>query len=244
MDGLLSRVEKLSTPGDMKNAQNTLTLVYQLRAGAMEQISSKMSTALGNEGKEQAIKSIAAQMQTLSAADVLYNQVTRHQIDFTLESNGANSNGMPRSQFVPDPAKWLDPDNVASAIGSVTGQSTAPNDPNATHGTGLSSAAIGAITLDASATTTIPAGTEQTVTVQVENQGTADETNITVGVSVNGGTPIEQSIDSIAAGATGEASITLTPAATGVTTLDVDIAGVDGEAVLENNVGTFTVNFE
>jgi len=27
-------------------------------------------------------------------------------------------------------------------------------------------------------------------------------------------------------------------------TLDVDIAGVDGEAVLENNTGTFSVTFE
>jgi len=183
-------------------------------------------------------------MQTLNAADVLYNQVTRHQIDNTLESNGAQSNGMPRSQFVPDPAKWLDPTSVEDAIGSVSGATTAPDDPNATHGTGLSSVTIGAITLDAAATTTIPAGTEPTVTVQVENQGTADETDVTVGVSVDGGTPIEQSIDSIAAGATGEASIALTPAPTGTVTLDVDIAGVDGEAVLENNTGTFSVTFE
>ena len=243
MDGFLSRVEKLSTPGDMKSAQSTLTLVYQLRASAMEEISSKMPTALGNEGKEAAIKSIAAQMQTLNAADVLYNQVTRHQIDNTLESNGAQSNGMPRSQFVPDPAKWLDPGSVEDSIASVSGAATTPDDPNATHGTGLSSVTIGAITLDAAATTTIPAGTEPTVTVQVENQGTADETDVTVGVSVDGGTPIEQSIDSIAAGATGEASIALTPAPTGTVTLDVDIAGVDGEAVLENNTGSFSVNF-
>lgn len=244
MDGFLSRVDKLNTPGDMKSAQSTLQLVYELRASAMEKISAKMSTALGDEGKEAATKVIAAQMQTLVAADVLYNQVTRHQIDNTLDANGASNPGMPRSQFVPDPTKWLNPDSVGTALGAVDGGTTATSDPNGTHGTGLSSVTIGAITLDAAATTTIPAGTAPTVTVAVENQGTSDESSITVGVAVNGGTPIEQTIDSIAAGATETVDIPLTPAPSGSTTLDVDIAGVTGEAVLENNTGSFTVDFQ
>ena len=50
MDGFLSRVEKLDTPGDMSSAQDSLTLVYQLRAGAMGEIADRMSTALGDEG--------------------------------------------------------------------------------------------------------------------------------------------------------------------------------------------------
>ena len=121
MDGFLSRVEKLSVPGDMESAQASLTLVYQLRSNAMGTIADRMSTALGNEGSEQAIKAIAAQMQTLAATDVLYNQVTRHEIDNTIESSGANAPEVPRSAFVPDVVFWGNPDNVASALAGIGG---------------------------------------------------------------------------------------------------------------------------
>ena len=45
-----SRVEGLSAPGELSSAQKSLELVYVLRSAAMEQIASKMSTALGEAG--------------------------------------------------------------------------------------------------------------------------------------------------------------------------------------------------
>src|SRR4051794_38350003 len=67
MDTYRSRVEDLSTPGDMKQAQGNLELVYELRAGAMDGIAEKMSTALGDAGAEKAMVGIARQMQKLLA---------------------------------------------------------------------------------------------------------------------------------------------------------------------------------
>ncbi|HTU16180.1 MAG TPA: CARDB domain-containing protein [Solirubrobacterales bacterium] len=244
MDGFLSRVEKLDTPGDMKAAQSNLLLTYQLRAGAMNIIAERMPTATGNEGKKAAINAIAKQMEVLAASDILYNQVVRHQIDNTIESNGASAPAMPKSTFVPDVAFWVDSENITSSLGKISGAtSTDAATDGKTHGTGLDTATIGATTLDAAAPVTIPAGTDPAVVVSVTNQGDADESDIEVSVSVDGGTPITSTIDSLAAGETGQATVQITPTPTGEVTLDVAVAGVDGEQILENNEASYQVIF-
>lgn len=243
MDGFLSRVEKLSTPGDMQSAQDTLLLVYQLRADAMDTIATRMPTALGDEGRDKAIQSIAAQMEVLAAADVLYNQVTRTSIDDTIADNGASAPKMPRSEFVPDAVFWGNPDNVDSALSTVGG-GPRPASDGGVHGTGLASASIGGTTLDPSVSTVIPADTEPVVDVQVQNQGESDEADVTVTASVDGGSGLDQSIPTLAVGETGTASILLTPAPTGEVQLKITVAPVPGEQVLDNNEATYTVSFE
>jgi hypothetical protein len=227
----------------MEAAQGTLTLVYQLRSNAMETIAARMSTALGDEGSDQAIRQIAAKMQTLAATDVLYNQVTRHQIDDTIANAGASAPRVPRSTFVPDAAFWSDPENIADALGSVDGATREATD-GGIHGTGLGTVSIGGIPLDPTVSTVIPAGTEPVVDVEVQNQGESDESDIAVSAAVDGGSGLEQSIPSLAVGETGTASILLTPAPTGEVTLDITVDGVPGEAVLDNNEATYTVTFE
>lgn len=241
MDGFLSRVEKLDTPGDMESAQKTLTLVYQLRAGAMNTIAERMSTATGDEGSEQAIKTIAGQMEVLSAADVLYNQVARHQVDFQIESNGASAAPLPVSTFVPDVPKWVDPTEVEDALNQLTGATSTASD-GGVHGTGLQSVSIAGVPLASGSI--IAAGTEPTVVASVMNQGDSEESDIEVTVSIDGGDPISGSIDSLLPGETGDASILLTPAPTGAVTLDVVVTGVDGEQILENNEASYDVTFE
>lgn len=242
IDGFLSRVEKLGTPGDMSAAQDSLTLVYQLRAGAMNKIADRMSTALGDEGREKAIRQIAAEVEVLAAADVLYNRVTRHQVDNTIASAGANAAKLPRSTFVTDPAKWIDPAGMESALSAVAGGPREAAD-GGVHGTGLGAVSIGGTTLDSSVATTIPTGTEPTVDVEVQNQGESEETGVKVAVTVDGNT-LEETIPSIAAGATGTASIPLTPAPSGEVTVDVKVQGVPGEQMLDNNEASYTVSFE
>ena len=241
MDGFLSRVEKLDTPGDMQAGQDTLILVYQLRAGALNTIAERMPTATGNEGKEQAVRVIAGQLEVLAASDVLYNRVTRHEIDNTIENNGASSPELPRSTFVTDVARWVNPDEVTDALNQVTGD-TSGTTTGGPRGTGLDSVSIGGIPLASGSI--IAAGTDATVVATVTNQGESDESDIEVSVSVDGGDPITGSIDALAPGETGDASIPLVPAPTGSVTLDVVVAGVDGEAILENNEASFDVTFE
>jgi hypothetical protein len=243
MDGFLSRVEKLSTPGDMESAQETLTLVYQLRANAMDTIATRMPTALGDEGREKAIQQIAGQMEILAGADVLYNQITRHSIDNAIANNDASAPEMPRSEFVADAIFWGNPDNVESALSTVGG-GPRPAADGGVHGTGLGTVSIGGVTLDPSVSTVIPADTEPVVDVEVQNQGESDESDVTVSASVNGGSGLDQSIPSLAVGETGTASILLTPAPSGEVQLDITVAPVPGEQVLDNNEATYTVSFE
>lgn len=247
MDGFLSRVEKLDTPGDMSAAQDSLTLVYQLRASAMGVIADRMSTALGTEGADQARRQIASQMEVLSAADVLYNLVTRHQIDNTIASNGANAPEMPVSTFIQKPGDWITAEAIDSALGGVEG-TTSTEDPgdDLSHGTGIdpaSSVTIGGTALSPDTTTTLPAGTDPTVEVAVQNQGEATENDVTVSISVDGGTPLQAKIPEIAAQSTGTASIPLTPAPTGEVTIDVTVEAVPGENLTDNNEASYTVNF-
>ncbi len=75
------------------------------------------------------------------------------------------------------------------------------------------------------------------------NQGGATETDVTVGVSVDGGTSLEAKIPEIAAGSTGTATIPLTPAPTGEVTLDVSVDAVPGEQFTTNNEASYTVSF-
>ena len=140
MDNYVTRVDSLSAPGGMGQAQGALELVYELRGSAMDEIAAKMSTALGNVGSAKATAVIAKQMQKLLASDILYAAVARPEIDAVLENNGIQNSNVPRSIFLPEGTKWLNPAKVSSALGQVSG-STAAASPGV-HGLGLAGAAI------------------------------------------------------------------------------------------------------
>ena len=243
MDAFLTRVERLDVPGDMESAQRTLLTAYQLRTDAMGVMASKMPTALGDEGSDDAIQAIANSVEVLNAADVIFNRVTRHRIDGQIEASGASSPKLPRAQFVPGGTDWTDPATIADALAAVSGAATTADD-GAIHGTGISTVAIGGVALDSSVENIIPAGTDPTVEVSVSNQGEAEETDITVDASLDDGTSGEGTITTLAIGETGIATIALDPAPSGQTTLTISVAAVPGETLLDNNEATYTVTFE
>jgi len=242
IDGYASRVDGLDAPGDMSHAQSTLELVYELRSSAMNEIADKMSTALGDVGAEQATAAIARQMQTLLASDVLYAAVVRPEINGVLADNGINGSDVPKSSFVPDPAKWLDEAEVSAALGSVSG-STAAATPGI-HGTELTGVSVSETELSPESTTSVSSEGAPEVEVQVQNQGESTENGITVSVTVNGGNTLQGDISTIGVGETGSVTIPLTPAPSGEVTLEVDVATVPGETLDENNKTSYTVAFE
>jgi hypothetical protein len=229
----------------MSNAQNSLELVYILRAAAMEQIANKMPTALGEAGAAQATAAIARQMQKLLAADIIYESVTRPDINGQLADNGIEGDDVPKSTFLPDGTKWLDEGEVRSALAKVNGSTTEAT-TGGVHGLGLLGVRIGETELVAEAPNTVVTE-EGTLTpeveVEVQNQGESTENGITV-VVIADGKETTQEIASIEAGSTGTAVVPLTPAPKGETTLEVEAEPVPGEQVTENNEATYTVNFE
>jgi hypothetical protein len=241
MDNNSARIDSLSTPGDMSNAQDALELTYELRASAMTEISDKMRTALGDEGAARATASIARQMQKLLASDVLYETVVRPEIDGVLEANGISDSDVPESTFLPDGTKWLDESTVSAALGGISGSSTSTS---GIHGLGLSSVSIAGSELGAEPVT-ITSAEEETpeVEVSVENQGESTENGVGVTVSFEG-EELEGSIETIGAGESGSVSIPLVPVPSGEVTLEVSVAAVPGEEVTTNNEESYAVIFE
>jgi hypothetical protein len=242
MDTYASRVDGLSAPGDMSNAQSALELVYELRSSAMDEIAEQMSTALGEVGSEKATAKIAKEMQTLMGGDVLYAEVVRPEIDGVLESNGIDGSDVPKSVFLPDGTKWLDEATVGAALGSVSGASGTASP--GVHGLGLIGTSVDGTELVAESAVGVTAEGTPEVEVEVQNQGESTENGIDVSVTVNGGNTLQGTIESIGAGETATVSIPLTPAPKGEVTIEVDVATVPGEQVSENNKASYTVTFE
>lgn len=242
MDSYLSRVEGLDVPGDMSRAQNGLELVYQLRAKALGTISQRVGFALAEEGREAAIADIAREMRTLLASDALYEDVVRPEIVGVLADDGIEGSDPPESQFLQDGIQWLDESAVDSALGAVTG-ATAAAAPGP-HGTGLIGATLEGTTLQEGVPVSVAAAESPELEVQVQNQGAAEESGITVSVSVDGGETGERDISSIAPGETQTVTIPITSPPSGEVTIDVSVASVPGEVVTDNNEASYTVTFE
>jgi hypothetical protein len=242
MDGYVSRIDGLDTPGDMGNAQGNLELVYELRGSAMGEIADQMSTALGDVGLEKAIQSITKQMGVLAASDVLYASVVRPEINGVLADNGIAGDDVPKSVFVPDGTKWLDESEISAALGSISGSASGA-ETSGVHGLGLLGTSINGTELTPEGSTAVVAEGTAEVEVTVQNQGESTEDGIAVSVTVNGET-LQQDISSIEAGAEETVTIPLTSTPKGEVTLEVEAEPVPGEEVSENNEASYTVTFE
>jgi len=241
MSGYASRVDGLSVPGDMGNAQNSLELVYELRASAMEKIAAKMSTALGDQGSTKAMGAVAKQMQVLLASDVVYEEVVRPEINGVLASNGISGSDVPKSSVIPDP-KWLEESTVADALSVISGGTS--GETSGIHGLGLGGVSVNGVELVEGAPAVVGGEETPEVEVQVENQGESTENGVSVSVSVDGGSTLEESIETIAAGETSSVTIPLTPSPSGSVTLEIEVKTVPGEKVSSNNQASYTVTFE
>ena len=182
MDNYASRIDGLSTPGDMSDAQNALELTYALRSSAMTEIAAKMSTALGDEGSAKATASIARQMQKLLASDVLYASVVQPDIDGVLADNGIADSDVPESVFLPDGTKWLDESTVSSALSTISGSSGEAS--SGLHGLGLMGVSINGTELGEEA---VGVSAEETVEVEVSVQNQGESTENGIGVTVVAG---------------------------------------------------------
>ncbi|MGH2981365.1 MAG: CARDB domain-containing protein [Solirubrobacterales bacterium] len=240
LDSLLQRTQQLDVPGDMKSAQRAFELTMQLRRNALTNISNSISTALGDEGREGAVDKIAFQMKAMLASDVLYRQVAKPEMEAALSSNGIDDVTIPPSKFLPDDS-WLDSSTVEDALSGVSGAAEATP---GIHGLGLIQTSANGTVVEEGVPATVSAGGQPELEVEVQNQGDSDESGVTVSVTVDGGQPIEQQINAIAAGETATVRIPITPAPRGAATLEVEVEPVPGEQVSDNNVATYEVTFQ
>ncbi|HXF00699.1 MAG TPA: CARDB domain-containing protein [Solirubrobacterales bacterium] len=244
-EDLTNRVEALDTPDELKGAQGELNLAFQLRSDALTGISDQISTALGTQGRSQAVQSIADYMQYFLASDVLYARA-RDQINAELEDQDI-SERVPESIFLAD-QRWLDPLEVSSALALVSSGSKKAT--SGTHGLALYQTTIqpGDMTLDPSSAATVTSTGPPELEVQVQNQGDSEESDIGVSFELTGGAQTisgDTTIPRIAPGGIQTASIPIQPDPdTGkALTLEVTVQPVVGEQISENNRSTYQVTF-
>ena len=252
---LLDRAEGLDAPDDIKGAQEQVVLSFELRHDALEGIAAQLSgLSAGGKEADKAGKAIYTQMKVFSASDILYARA-QDQIEQALTDNDVVvDEGVPDSQFLPDTPDYLDPAVTAAALGGVATGSTgsvsdaACKNDGETHGLGL---VDGSTLLQPSGTALVNGGTvvavsgDNEIEVAVQNQGTADESNINVDVSSDSGISESGTIDEIAAGETQTVKVPLDPEpkAGDSVTIDVDVATVGCEQVADNNKASYTVTF-
>jgi hypothetical protein len=248
----VKRAKAFSVPSDMSAAQRNLELVLNLRDEGLTKIAGLIPSALGRgQTAEGAMRSIAAEMQSFLASDVVYNQRVAPLIKDAFDKNGINGQQISGSRFMPSVA-WLNPSYVSDRLtGSSTGTGTTGQPTPGLHGHGLLSTAIGDKVLQPSSTgavTTVPASANVTFTVKFANQGDSDERNVKVSVNVKGGgknITVPKTIAQTKTKTDSTVNIPLgqaPPVGTG-TTVTVSIAKVPGEENLTNNRSTYTVIF-
>jgi hypothetical protein len=244
-EGLLQRVQSLDTPDELADAQTELEQTFELRRDALAGVADDISTALGNEGRSEAIDRIAGDMRAFLASDVLYARA-QHDIEEVLKEQNV-SGKVPDSIFLPEPVdRWLDHLQLSTVLSSFASASGAIQ---GVHGLALLQTEIDKTVLTADADNTVSLGKgPPSITVQVQNQGDQAESEVTVSYSLSGGAvPIEgeDQIPKLDASGITDLKIPLSdvPDVDVPLTLEIEVLPVPGEEVAENNAATYNVTF-
>lgn len=253
---LVDRADGTDRPGELNSAHDYLVETLGFRRDGLEAIATALPTALGDEGRGQATRRIAAQMQNFLASDVVYSQrfVPRLQeglrdeellddVPLPQELTG------PRTGFLPD-IEWLRPDTVTDRISRIRGGGAGRAATPGLHGTGLGVITVnpGGATLAEGQTADLKASDDLSFDVEIQNQGENEERDVTVRVAITGAgraIRLEERLDTIDQGENKKVSIPLAdrvPTGRPVT-LEFEVRPVPGEKKVDNNKAEFPAIF-
>lgn len=241
---LAARAVALDPPDELSGANSNIVLAFDLRRDGMTEIAAQVNdlTSEDAEAQRRAIRRITRQMDAFFASDVLYSRGRTEATGVLAEQQ--ISAEIPESQFLPDEPNYLDEAVVADAFNVAAGGSSAP--PGAVRGLGLGAVSINDVPLvpGADTTVTVTEGRPE-LTVEVQNQGEAEESDVAVSFTL-GGTTGSENISTIAAGEAQTVTLPINPApaAGAPTSLEVVVDPVPGEQIEENNRANFTVTFQ
>ncbi|MDQ3729835.1 MAG: hypothetical protein M3355_09635 [Actinomycetota bacterium] len=244
-EDVFKRVEGLDTPDELSDAQADLELAFELRRDGVTSVVEETEAALGDQGAQEALNQIAADMRQFLASDVLYSRA-KAEIEQVLDDEQLPGE-VPESNFLPEPIDlWLDRLEIARLLAQVAGETGAAGD--ATRGTEISSVVLRPGTVLTPDTLNTLSRVPTEVEVAVLNGGTTKEADVQVSYEILGSTePVlgETPIARINPGS--EASAVL-PVAGEIPegdelTLIVTVFPVAGETIVDNNELAFQVVF-
>jgi hypothetical protein len=239
----VDRARDLDVPGDLKDAQNELLEILELRAEGFADVTDALRVALGDQDRREGTDNVAAQMQVFLASDTIDIKRFRPELFDVLREQGLGAPDLPRRGFVPD-VEWLQPDFVADQVNALrtgTGGGADGEAAPGLHGNGLAAVSLGGVALTPGATgTTVQLSEDLAFEIQVQNQGENTENDVQVRVTVgDGGDAIEldDTIDTIAVGEIQTVTIPLTrqPPTGQSVPITVEVEPVPGEEKTDNN---------
>jgi hypothetical protein len=248
-EGLLQRVEGLDTPDELAGAQEELVQAFTLRRDGLAGIADDIPTALGNEGRLEAIQRIVGDMEAFLASDVLYRRAQTEIQDVLAAEQIEGDDLDPGANFLPEPhGPWLDELDLAATL--TTFATDAGVAGQGVHGLELLSTQLDRTTLVTGVENTINVGNDPPVLrATVQNGGETQEKEVVVSYTLSGaGTTLSGTgtINRVDAGGTTEVEIPFDgEPETGVAlTLQVEVLPVVGETLFDNNAATYTVTFD
>lgn len=246
-EGQLQQIESLDVPDELADAQEELLQAFELRRDGLAGIAEDIPTALGSEGRFEAIERIASDMRAFLASDALYERAFADIAEVLEEQQIENT--LRESQFLPEPVdQWLDDLQLTSVLSTFASDTGA--DGNAVRGLALIGTELGKTTLTADAENTVTLGNDlPDLKVEVQNQGEIEETEVIVSYVLSGGPlPIEGIAPPLSIDAqgieTGTLAIEEEPELNTPYTLEIEVLPVPGESVFDNNRATYTITFE
>ncbi len=245
-EDVLGRAEGLGAPGELSEAQEDLVLAFELRRDGLNSIVEQIPTALGEEGRLEAIQQITDDMREFLASDVLYARA-KSAIEEALAEEDLPGE-VPASVFLPAVDPWLDELALTGVLTQVAGTTGVAGGDD--RGTELSSTVLrpGNVPLTPDTLNTF-SQTPTEIEIAVTNGGLVNEQDVPVGFELLGSTDTiegEGTIPRIAAGSTEAATLAIDgeiPSGEELT-LNVTVFPVPGESIIDNNESTYQVTFE
>lgn len=247
---LAERARGVDHPSDLTDAQRYLVETLDLRRDGLAGVARELPQALGDDGRDEAVERMVADMRSFLASDVLYAQRFAPAVTSALERRELLGEVSVRmSQFLGD-VNWLREGVVSRRIKRIrSGEGEQAASPGV-HGTGLGPVAVTppGDELDEGTPVELAATEGLTFEVPVENQGESKE-EVTVKISIKGaGKPIEieKQLDSpLAAGQSDTVSVPLAdkPPTGRRVAVAVEVVPVPGEEETDNNERSFPITF-
>jgi hypothetical protein len=249
----LKQAKSISTPDELKGAQQDFVSALQMRADGTSNIAGQIQPALQPQTGKEAVNTIAAEMARFYASDVLYKNYTVPQIIGALRAagitvGGANGQQVNSSQFLTS-IDWLDPTKVAHqfhvSLPSSSQNSNQPVTPGL-HGHQLNTVTLGGTQLQTGSTNAIPASPAPTFTLNFANTGQNTETNVKCKVTIAGSHITGQTVvPQTTAGESTHCDVQLGGIPPrGSHQVTATIEPVPGETKTANNSLTFPVDFQ
>jgi hypothetical protein len=246
---LVDRANRLDVPGDLKDAQDELLSVLELRRDALAKITDALRVALGDQNRREGTTEVAKQMQVFLASDVIDTLRFRRDLYDVLGDRDLSAPDLPKNGFVPD-IEWLQPDFVADQVNALrTGTGGGGTAAPGLHGNGIAAVSLGGVALSPGApAASVQLSEDLAFEIQVQNQGENTENDVTVTVTVGDGGDADErdkTIDTIAPGEIQTVTIPLDkqPATGQNVPIKVEVKPVAGEEKTDNNTQEFSVIF-